>query len=256
MMVGDAHGKVDAWTYWIKQALKWDVSTIWSTGDLIDPTEIVEYLDRLQRMLERTGIQVYVTDGNHDPVPVLRAYLIGEAPGVHLMRANLQFVDRGNIVELDGVKFMSLGGAASMDRERRIMQMEEGGVRTWWPEETLTNEEVLYAIENAKANGPVDVMVTHDYPDGLDFAKHALQIQYPECIAHRRQIRKVLAVAQPNMLYHGHHHIRYSDHMVVDGREVLVRGLADGSKGVDSFLVFDTEEYRERFSIEQEEASV
>ena len=253
MMVGDPHSKEDAWEYWLKQCLKHDVTHVWAVGDVFtDPTTFLSHLDRLSRMLERTGVEVYFSDGNHDPQPILRNFLTGEKEGVKLLRKNIQFVDRGVVVELDGIKFMSFGGAVSHDKERQLMREEETGIRTWYPEEAITRDEVRQAIAVAQEEGPIDVMVTHDYPHGVDFSRVMLKVDYPECVAQRKLIRQVVAVAQPVILYHGHHHLRYNDELTIDGNKVIIRGLSDGSKGIQSWLIFDTNEYRETIGLERQ----
>lgn len=251
MMAGDCHGDVETVEYWCKQALKLDVTHIWVTGDLVYAPDIVQFLDRINRMLNRAGIQMLVTDGNHCPVCIYRAYTTGTIKGTHLMRTNIEFIDRGTILTLDGIRFMSFGGAVSHDKERQLMKEAETGVRTWFPEEAITVSETRQAITNVAETGPVDVMVTHEYPDGVDFSKIMLKVDYPEVLAQRRLIRRVVAVARPLVLYHGHHHLRYNDKLTIDGQEVLIRGLANGTKGRDSFLVFDTEEFRETIGLER-----
>lgn len=63
-------------------------------------------------------------------------------------------------MEWAGVRFLGLGGAFSVDRNARKVG------RSFWFEETITDEEVELACENGKDG--VDVMLAHDVFTGVD----------------------------------------------------------------------------------------
>jgi hypothetical protein len=101
---------------------------------------------------------------------------------------------------------LSFGGAASIDYEWRVPR------RSWWSEELPTDEDL--ALLSGRA--PVDIMVTHDSPipgvpkvqairespggwseEALDYANRGARI-----------ITEAWVTAAPQLLVHGHFHVR------------------------------------------------
>lgn len=128
---------------------------------------------------------------------------------------------------------MSLGGAASVDREAR----EEG--LTGWPAEAVTDALVEAAIDG----GPADLMLTHESPAGTPvravrehlrknphrLTKTALEAS----AASRAQVSKVWDAVHPELLVHGHMHAPGGG-MTEDGRRVasLGKDTQEGSLGL------------------------
>src|SRR5690606_8404466 len=114
----------------------------------------------------------------------------------------------------DGVSFLSVGGANSIDRRFRT----EGD--DWWSQEQITDVEVQEAIRG----GHADVMVAHDAPlgipldtaDGWDMASRSYARESG------RQLRKVVNVVKPDVLFHGHFHTFFdrTSTLVDEGGEV------------------------------------
>lgn len=147
---GDWHGNV-GWLQTVLPAmhrLDRGVATILHAGDWWMEPDSVDY------WCERVGIErVLVTLGNHEPydqcVPLLAAYP-GEAVRISKV---VWLLPRPWRFEVFGREFLSLGGAASVDRRWRT----EG--KDWWPDERITDEQVL-----AASVGSADVMITHESP--------------------------------------------------------------------------------------------
>lgn len=115
---------------------------------------------------------------------------------------------------------MALGGAHSMDRRDR-----REGV-SWWPDEHLTDADVARAV----GAGPVDAIIAHDAPDGIDIPGLWPTDSVPASDAaaaqrHRQHVGHVVEQTQPAVLFHGHDHVRYT---AVRGHTKVV-GLADDS---------------------------
>lgn len=250
LMTGDAHGSISAWEYWVKAALRADADAIFQVGDNLRMDDMVPFLNRIRELLDKSHLLGYCIDGNHDPLEVLQSYPEADEPGLRALRPNFFYVERGAIVNFDGVNFMGLGGAFSVDREERSERTAEDGIVRWWPSETITLPQVQAAITTAGTT-KVDVMVTHDFPEGVDFQKIRFLKPNEEAQKQRRLIRRVAAVAKPNVLFHGHHHRRYNDTLVIDGHEIAIKGLADHLRYQESYTVFDTNEYRELLGIKE-----
>lgn len=249
LMAGDAHGSVSAWEYWVKAAMRLDADAIFTVGDTLRMDDVVPYLNRIENLLDKAHLLGYMVDGNHDSLNLLMSYPEIE-PGLRGIRKNFFYVERGAIVDFGGVSFMGLGGAYSVDRDRRDELTDKDGIVRWWETETITLPQAQAAMR-AAASQKVDVMVTHDYPHGVDFQKIRYTQPNEQAEAQRKLIRRVAAVAKPNVLFHGHHHRRYNDRLEIDGAEIAIKGLADHLRYQDSYTIFDTDEYRELLGIKQ-----
>jgi hypothetical protein len=100
--------------------------------------------------------------------------------------------------------WLALGGAYSVDQHKRT----EG--RDWWPEEVLTEDDAGIAMDG----GRVDVMLTHDSPDGTDLgAKLPPNPYFPEHLEgaqrHRKLLGRVVDEVCPQVLFHGHYHVEH-----------------------------------------------
>lgn len=249
LIAGDSHGSIHAWEYWVKAALRADADAIFQVGDNLNMTDMVPYINRIRELLDRSHLLGYCIDGNHDPLDVLRSYPTIE-PGLREIRPNFFYVERGGIVTFDGINVMGLGGAFSVDREQRDELTAQDGIIRWWGTETITLPQAQAAMAAAR-DKKVDVMVTHDFPEGVDFQKIRFLKPNEDAQAQRKLIRRVVAVAKPNVLFHGHHHRRYNETLVIDGHEIAIKGLADHLRYQESYTVFDTNEYRELLSVKQ-----
>lgn len=100
-------------------------------------------------------------DGNHENFARLNALPKEEWRGgrVHRVSESVLHLMRGQIFEIDGRSFFTMGGAASHDRQFR----KEG--RSWWPEELPSEEELARADAALDGCGRrVDYVLTHCAP--------------------------------------------------------------------------------------------
>ncbi len=100
-------------------------------------------------------------DGNHENFARLNALPEEEWRGgrVHRVSESVLHLMRGQVFEIDGRSFFTMGGAASHDRQFR----KEG--RSWWPEELPSEEELARADAALDGCGRrVDYMLTHCAP--------------------------------------------------------------------------------------------
>ncbi|MEB3023043.1 MULTISPECIES: metallophosphoesterase family protein [Mycolicibacter] len=186
----------------------------WTPGE-----ETESYLDAVEASCAEHGVQVICLDGNHEFFPALYALPVSPETGMRPLRPHVHHLPRGLRWRWHGKTWMALGGAHSVDR----LQRSEG--RSWWKDEHLTQADV----ERAITPGPVDVIVSHDAPDGV-LVPGLRPDQFPASELataewHRRQVGTVVYATTPQLLLHGHYHVRYT------GRcgTTTVLGLADDS---------------------------
>lgn len=223
---GDWHGNV-GWAHTIARVLPYmapDVTTLLHLGDWwMPPTEIDD-------VFAATDIdRILVTLGNHEPWDRISP-LLDERPG-HAIRVSklIWLLPRPARLTIGGRRVLSLGGAASVDRQSRIEGL------TWWPEEVVTDDHVAAAI----AGGPADLMLTHEGPAGTPVrpVREILRInphRFPEAAleasaASRARITEVWNAVRPELLAHGHMHVAAGG-KTDDGRRVASLGR-EGHEG-------------------------
>lgn len=250
IIAGDWHGSPGQACQVIDYAGRNNIDTIVHAGDFGIWNGDERFLTKVQRRLESKGARIYFIDGNHENFPRLYEYpIIGD--GTRQVRDNIFHIPRGHRWCWNGITFMGLGGAPSID----VMHREEG--KTWWPEELITEEDVQKAI----APGPVDVMITHDSPYGApnsitdDVYGQAMARKYygadivDQCTDHRRLLRRVTDAVIPRMLFHGHYH-KYmaGSYYHEEGQHAIVIGLDQGQGPLTTHHT-----YRFKFEDEHEE---
>ena len=183
------------------------IRTILHAGDFgIWPGERGEsFLRAVDEVCAESGItRVLVTPGNHEDWHQLERRFASR-PGEAVQFSDAVWVmPRGHRFAIAGAQFLSFGGAASIDRDRRIE-----GV-TWWPGELPTDAEVDAAI----AGGSADVMISHDMVDrGIPALDHQIlrsdgwpSTSLAMSALSRNRVTRVWEGVQPKVLFHGHMH--------------------------------------------------
>lgn len=228
---GDWHGN-SGWARTVARALPVvapDVATMLHLGDWwMPPAETDE-------IFAETGItRILVTLGNHEQWGEITP-LLDKRPGAAVRISDIVWLlPRPARLSIGGRRVLSLGGAASVDRQSRI----EG--RTWWPDEAITDAHVAEAI----AGGPVDLMLTHESPAGTPVRPvHQIlrknlhrfpKVVLAESAASRARISKVWDAVRPELLVHGHLHAPGGG-KAEDGRRVVSFGR-DAQEGNLGFL--------------------
>ncbi|WP_314651212.1 metallophosphoesterase [uncultured Microbacterium sp.] len=223
---GDWHGNV-VWARAIARALPYiapDVTTLLHLGDWSMPVA------KIDEVFAETDVdRILVTVGNHEPFDQISP-LLDENPGAAVRVSKLTwFLPRPARLVIGGRGVLSLGGAASVDRQSRIEGL------TWWADEVITDEHVAAAI----AGGPADLMLTHEGPAGtpvrpvreiLRTNPHSFPAAALEAsAASRARITEVWDAVRPELLAHGHMHVAAGG-KTDDGRRVASLGR-DGQEG-------------------------
>lgn len=173
--------------------------------------------------------RILVTVGNHEPFDQITPVL-NEHPEAAVRVSKITWLlPRPGRLTIGGRRVLSLGGAASVDRQSRIEGL------TWWPDEAITDDHVAAAI----AGGPADLMLTHEGPAGTPVRpiREILRTnphRFPESAleasaASRARIAEVWDAVRPDLLAHGHMHVAAGG-KTEDGRRVASLGR-DGHEG-------------------------
>jgi hypothetical protein len=100
-------------------------------------------------------------DGNHE-----NHEMLSELPQVPMFCAtvgvaygNMYHLKRGEVYDIAGKLFFTMGGAASVDKETRVNRI------SWWEEETPSWSEFEYGLTNLEAyDNKVDYILSHTLP--------------------------------------------------------------------------------------------
>lgn len=263
MVAGDLHGDTRAGVNLIRTAKKFGITNIIVVGDFgywPHFKDGIEFLDALNFEARKLDVMVYWLDGNHENFDALEAavkHYPNDGHGRVRIRSHIRYCTRGASWTWDGKRYMTVGGAVSVDKENRLKleKNKYGGKRTlWWPQEQLTQEELQFAI--SRANGdklrgkPIDYLFTHDCPTNAPFRgrlKPDLDSQ-----AHRQTMDRLGKAIQPKLWFHGHMHTRYEGyefpvydaHTTVYGLECNPLAMSGyGSGSYWGVLDSDTDEF-------------
>lgn len=264
MFAGDTHGDTMHVTFLIDHAVKTGADAVFVLGDfgIWNHADQGKFIESVNKRADRAGVRVYFLPGNHDNYDVLAEWEQGnERDGDGFVRVlpNLHYSPRGHRWTWGGVRFMSLGGAYSVDKDwrteedeklrrsarvRREMGMslnarqryiEETGHYLWWPQEEITDDELEFALRP----GEVDVLLTHDKPRASNPGWNRKDLI--QCHPNQDKIQAVVNAKRPKLLLHGHLHHPYEQ---VISERTLVKSLDCNPDAHGNPKLFDkTESY-------------
>lgn len=202
VIAGDWHGDQGWATTVIHAAARHGAGTIIHVGDFaLDWPGLKRgrYEDRLNKRLLASGLMLIVSGGNHDNWDTL-SKLSTDADGLATFRSNIRILPRGGRTWIAGLEVGGLGGAYSVDQEYRTQG------RDWWSNEEPTRADA----ERLLNGGPVDVLITHDAPAGVDVKS---KFELPPEVANRADrtralLREVVDLLAPAHVFCGHWHQR------------------------------------------------
>ena len=209
-IAGDWHGSKEWALARVEDFHDAQILTILHLGDfgIWHDEEGQDYLFSLNALLESFGMKIRVTLGNHENYVMVSALVTiteGDDAGWQFSPElpNILYATRGLRWEWEGVSFVSLGGANSIDRFGRVEGMN------WWAEEQIGYGDIM----RTTMGGHAEIMVTHDCPEGVPlFGSHRTSddewsIEAMAYGSHSRDdLRVAVDVVKPELLFHGHYH--------------------------------------------------
>ena len=165
-VTGDCHGNFRRFQseYFPEQANMTKDDTVIITGEFggvwFGDSRDDETLDWLARL----PFTLAFVCGNHENYDALERYPVAEWHGgkVHCVRPHVLHLMRGQIFELEGCRFFTMGGAKSHDTNHRINHI------SWWRQELPSDEEYSEALQNLERyNWQVDYIITHCAPTSI-----------------------------------------------------------------------------------------
>jgi len=111
-------------------------------------------------------------DGNHESFDRLKKYPVTEWHGgkVQMISDSIIHLMRGQVYEINGKTFFTMGGAESHDRGYATGTEKQDAHKIWWKEEIPSEREWKEAFANLKKHGnKVDYIITHEAPGNIKF---------------------------------------------------------------------------------------
>lgn len=229
-LVGDVHGSISASVDAIYLAKFYGAERIIFLGDFGYDFS-TKFVNELSAAAEEADLVIDWIDGNHEDFDFLES--------VNFDLGNrFRYHPRGSVEKIDGVKFMFLGGATSVDRQRRVEH------ESWWAQESLSDSDIATAC----SNGSVDVILSHDAPYLPPMMNDATapfpRVDLLISKLHRQKYQIVYENAHPRFVFHGHYHIFYEHTYDEWWGSVEVTGLNCDGYGESYVEIVDTEEFR------------
>lgn len=135
-------------------------------------------------------------DGNHENFNALRDYPIVDFKGAkcHKIRDNMYHIMRGEIININNINFLCMGGAISIDKAYRKENI------SWWKDEEPSYKEWEKAFLNL---GKADIILSHDGPYDVirrikNVEKNSINIIFNRMLEFNTNAKK---------WYFAHHHI-------------------------------------------------
>lgn len=219
LVAGDTHGDQNHVRHLLAVARRHGCAAVFVLGDFgywEHESDGVAYLDRVDLFAGRDGLLVYFLDGNHDKTSLLLSKYSGNADdeGFLRVREHVRYAPRGHRWTWAGTRFISLGGAYSVDKAYRL-ELEARRRRAqslWFPEEEMSDEDMARFLVDSS---PVDVILAHDKPRASQPKWN--RKDFPECLPNQDRLQMAVLALQPLLFLHGHLHYRYTDHIRIGG---------------------------------------
>jgi len=222
MLVGDTHGSIRSIKPKIERAADLGIQKILQVGDFGLWTHAFDgqvFLDEVQRLAAEAQLTVHAIGGNHENWDHWE-WAVNNYPtsnGWGMVRSRIALAPRVHHWTWNHKKFVSAGGAVSVDKEWRL-QKEAGkfvditgqrhkatGPRTlYWPNEEFTDNDVHKIRMLGKK---ADYLITHDCSNNTPW--QARLKNDPDSERHRRRIDEVIRLTNPGLHFHGHMHTKY-----------------------------------------------
>ena len=163
-ITGDTHGDIDlkkiSLYFGREYSNEKDVLFILGDGGFVWDKSV----QSIQKLLMSTKATVIYIDGNHENFDLLNDFPVVTKFGakMHKITDRLFHVLRGEIAIVNGLKFLCLGGATSIDKARRKNH------ESWWEAENISDDDIANALSNLeKCNHQVDYVLTHCAPSSI-----------------------------------------------------------------------------------------
>ena len=186
--------------------------------------------------LERLPFTLAFVDGNHENYDAIAAYPMEKWHGgnIHRIRPHVLHLMRGQIFELEGYRFFTMGGARSHDIEDGILELNDPDFErkllmlrrnprarfrinhiSWREQELPSDEEYAEARRNLDRCGwQMDYIITHC----ASTSTAMMESRHNEADELTKFLQKVKEKAEYSYWLFGHYH----DNRAIDSKHILL----------------------------------
>lgn len=205
IVIGDQHKDINN----LKKILEYcyfnDLADCYiQVGDLGLVDDFEQFLDELNWQLKIQSKDFYFIEGNHDNHKFLRANIKDKYKPVKL-KSHIYYLPRGSVLTFKNSKWFFCGGGYSLNR----YLLEKN--KNYWPEETITRQEVDDIKNYYKELNNIDYFISHDTiePFVKKLSSEPLwvnKIIHKKDFIHRSNLAELVNFVKPNNIIHGHFH--------------------------------------------------
>ena len=192
--------------------------------------------DKALDWLERLPFTLAFVDGNHENYDAIERYPMEEWHGgkIHRIRPHVLHLMRGQIFELEGYRFFTMGGARSHDIEDGILELDDPNFErkllmlrrkprarfrinhiSWWEQELPSDEEYAEARRNlGRCGWQADYIITHCAP----ISTAMMESRHNEADELTEFFQEVKEKAEYSYWLFGHYH----DNRAIDSKHILL----------------------------------
>lgn len=155
------------------------------------------YIKELEKNI---NCNIWFIDGNHENFDHLKGL-----PKDGNISRYIRYISRGTEFYIDGKRCLAIGGADSVDKNRRIPHL------SWWKDEQITQEEVDNIIKKYK-NKHFDYVFTHAAPRKVveDYKQYLCTLNLDEEVIDHTSENRLQQIADNisfDHWYFGHYHV-------------------------------------------------
>jgi Icc-related predicted phosphoesterase len=199
-LLGDCHGVVEDLTKSIELLFFRGIRTVFHLGDFGCWGEID--LDIIEQWLGDFHQTMFIIPGNHEAWSFLSNLRVDDWTK---LRSNIFVAPRAHTWQMEGVRFCSISGAGSIDKEQRSIGVD------WWPDEEILDSHITSLITKLDERqwDNVDIFLCHEAPEGVELKSNKNRVSQnilDYCAIQRTRLKKAVDRASPTLIFHGHWH--------------------------------------------------
>lgn len=224
LCVGDPHADLWNMKSIFRLAIREKCDRIHVLGDFgVFPNipQCKEFLDYVSLESIQSNIPVSFIDGNHENHNYLRQLLETNTSENIFVKPGIEYWFRGKYIENIPETILSIGGAYSIDKIHRTVNVD------WFFGEMISEEDVK------KCDKKADVIFSHDCPLGVNFGFKNDESTYQN----RKFLTDICEKVQPKILIHGHYHKFYWMDLQMNYGNLRVIGLGRNGDELDEQCV-------------------
>lgn len=227
LVVGDVHADISFLRYAYAYAAQNNCERIMQLGDFgyFPNTDWGSlFLSQASELAKHFSIDTYFLCGNHSD----HSQLDHLSPTPVEVAQGIFYMPRGHVTRWGDSKIMTLGGAYSIDRENRILNV------SYWEEEVISSSEYAHITARNKC---VDILFAHDCPSRVSIEQILGPGSRPVEAAeyNREAVDAIARECDAMLIIHGRYHKKYM--AVVDATTVV--GLADNRNKEEALMILE-----------------